>query len=185
MTAVDPDLVASLLGDTGGVLRLEPAFVARDFLPPGRRLGLPEDAYDVGDRGAICERWLASTTKADNRIGIPHEGLSTVRTDDDRSLLLRDAVAAAPELVMGASYAAAHPGGLGRLAKLFDYAYRLPYHVHPPQRTRALVGAQAKDEAYHFLRPTPDAPRNARRPSVARREAAQVLLPTSSTGTAT
>lgn len=72
------DLVEALLGDNGGVLRLEPAFVARGFLPPGRRLGLPESAYDVGGRGFICERWLASTTKADNRVGPDDEGLSAV-----------------------------------------------------------------------------------------------------------
>jgi hypothetical protein len=144
------DRVEGLLGDGGGVLRLQPAFVARDFLPPGRRLGLPEDAYDVGERGAICERWLASTTRADNRVGPDDEGLSMVDAEGE-PLLLRDAVAAAPDLVMGASYAAVHPGGLGRLAKLFDYAYRLPYHVHPPQELAALVGAHSKDEAYHFL----------------------------------
>ena len=43
-----------MLLDAGGVLRLEPTWVARDFLPPGRRLGLPEEAYDVGERGFIC-----------------------------------------------------------------------------------------------------------------------------------
>ncbi len=26
-----------------GILRLKPAWVARDFLPPGKRLGLPGD----------------------------------------------------------------------------------------------------------------------------------------------
>ncbi len=144
------DRVEDLLGDSGGVLRLEPAFVARDFLPPGRRLGLPEERYDVGERGAVCERWLASTTRADNRVGPEDEGLSAVVTDEER-LLLRDAVAAAPDLVMGSAYAASHPAGLGRLAKLFDYAFRLPYHVHPPQEYASLVGANAKDEAYHFL----------------------------------
>jgi hypothetical protein len=51
---------------------------------------------------------------------------------------------------MGAEYAASHPAGLGRLAKLFDYAYRLPYHVHPPQEFASLVGCNAKDESYHF-----------------------------------
>jgi hypothetical protein len=142
--------VEDLLAAHGGVLRLEPAFVARDFLPPGRRLGLPEDAYDVGARGFICERWLASTTKADNRIGPDDEGLSAVAYDGPR-LLLRDAVDAAPDLLMGSTYAAAHSAGLGRLAKLFDYAYRLPYHIHPPQEFAALVGARSKDEAYHFL----------------------------------
>jgi hypothetical protein len=144
------DRVETLLGDQGGVLRLEPAFVARDFLPAGRRLGLPEDAYDVGDRGAICERWLASTTHADNRVGPPDEGLSAIATEGER-LLLADAVDEAADLLMGREYAAAHPGGLGRLAKIFDYAYRLPFHVHPPQAYASLVGAHCKDEAYHFL----------------------------------
>src|SRR3954464_4387784 len=113
MTAMSVrDRTDALLGDGGGVLRLLPAFVARDFLPPGRRLGLPEDAYDVGDRGAICERWLASTTKADNRIGPPDEGLSGAAAEG-RRLLLVDAVRAAADLLMGPAYAATHPSGLG------------------------------------------------------------------------
>ncbi|MFB9471104.1 hypothetical protein ACFFR3_16395 [Nonomuraea salmonea] len=155
MTARSPDevrdLLARLLDAGNGVLRCAPAWVARDFLPPGRRLGLPEDAYDVGERGAVCERWLASTTKADNRVGPPDEGLSHVVGEHGERLLLRDAVAAGPAAVMGAAYAATHPGGLGRLAKIFDYAYRLPYHIHPPQEYAALVGRNAKDESYHFL----------------------------------
>jgi hypothetical protein len=139
-----------LLSAGNGVLRCDPAWVARDFLPPGRRLGLPEDQYDVGERGAICERWLASTTKADNRVGPDDEGLSHVVGDGGERVLLRDAVAADPAALLGATYAAAHPAGLGRLAKLFDYAYRLPYHVHPPQAFASLVGCNAKDESYHF-----------------------------------
>jgi hypothetical protein len=139
-----------LLESSDGAVRLEPAFVARDFLPPGRRLGLPEEAYDVGERGFICERWLASTTRADNQIGPADEGLSYLVGDDGTRILLRDAVAAAPAAVMGESYAATHPAGLGRLAKLFDYAHRLPYHIHPPAQFAALVGAKPKEEAYHF-----------------------------------
>ncbi len=145
------DLLHRLLEEGNGVLRCEPAWVARDFLPPGRRLGLPEDAYDVGERGFICERWLASTTTADNRVGPEDEGLSHVVGQHGERLLLRDAVAADPAAVMGATYAASHPAGLGRLAKLFDYGYRLPYHVHPPQEYASLVGCNAKDESYHFL----------------------------------
>jgi hypothetical protein len=140
-----------LLESGDGAARLEPAFVARDFLPPGRRLGLPEEAYDVGERGFICERWLASTTKADNRVGPDDEGLSYLVGDDGARVLLRDAVAAAPATVMGQSYAASHPGGLGRLAKLFDYGYRLPYHIHLPAEFAALVGAKPKDESYHYV----------------------------------
>ena len=133
------------------MLRLKPTWVARDFLPPGRRLGLPEDGYEVGARGAICERWLGSTTRADNRVGPADEGLSYLDTDDGRTLSLREAVSAAPDLIMGEDYAAQHPAGLGRLAKIFDYAARLPFHIHPPRSFANLVGASAKDEAYHFL----------------------------------
>jgi hypothetical protein len=59
-------VVEKALANGNGILPLEPAWVARDFLPPGRRLGLPEDRYDAGERGFICERWLVSTTHADN-----------------------------------------------------------------------------------------------------------------------
>lgn len=149
------DRVEALLAQGNGVLRLDPAWVARDFLPPGRRLGLPEDAYDVGPRGAICERWLASTTPADNAVPHRDEGLSPIASDDvdpgGSPLLLADAVRAAPELVLGADYAASHPAGLGRLAKLFDYGARLPFHIHPSQAYASLVGRHSKDEAYHFL----------------------------------
>ncbi len=144
------DLVHRLLAEGDGVLRCDPAWVARDFLPPGRRLGLAEEAYDVGDRGFICERWLASTTRADNRVGPDDEGLSHVVAENGERVLLRDLVTADPVAVMGASYAATHPAGLGRLAKLFDYGHRLPYHVHPPQEYASLVGCNAKDESYHF-----------------------------------
>jgi hypothetical protein len=140
-----------LLHASGGILRLEPAWVARDFLPPGRRLGLPEEAYDVGDRGFICERWLASTTQADNRVGTPNEGLSFLATAGGPPLTLQDAVAADPGTIMGTEYARAHPGGLGRLAKIFDYGARLPYHIHPTQEYASLVGRKSKDEAYYFL----------------------------------
>src|SRR3954466_2769812 len=155
MTVANPggarDMLARILEAGNGVLRCEPAWVARDFLPPGRRLGLPEDAYDVGERGAIWERWLASTTKADNRVGPDDEGLSHVVGDHGERILLRDAVAAAPGAILGEAYAASHPAGLGRLAKIFDYASRLPYHIHPPQEFASLVGCNAKDESYHFL----------------------------------
>ena len=140
----------AMIDAANGVLRLDPSWVARDWLPAGRRLGLPESAYDLGERGSICERWLGSTTRADNRVGPDDEGLSYLRDDDGRRLLLRDAVAAAPVAVMGREYAATHPGGLGRLAKIFDYGARIPYHVHPQQQYAALVGCKPKDEAYYF-----------------------------------
>jgi hypothetical protein len=175
------ELTDRLLNQGGGVLRLEPAWVARDFLPPGRRLGLPEGAYDVGERGFICERWLGSTTPADNRIGPDDEGLSYVATGDDTRLTLRDAVAASPAELMGAEYAASHPSGLGRLPKIFDYGARLPYHIHPPQRFASLVGHNAKDEAYYFppgvdMGPHPETFLGVH-PWIVREQAQEVLLP--------
>jgi hypothetical protein len=122
--------IDALIETTNGVLRLDPAWVARDWLPPGRRLGLPAEAYDVGERGFICERWLGSTTHADNRIGPADEGLSYLVDDHGKRLTLDDAVSAAPDLVMGTDYAAAH-SGLGRLPKIYDFSARIPYHIHP------------------------------------------------------
>jgi len=142
--------VEKALGEAHGVLRLKPAWVARDFLPPGRRLGLPEDQYELGERGGICERWLASTTRADNRVAAADEGLSFLALEGEERLTLKDAVAAAGDLIMGAEYAAAHPRGLDRLAKIFDYADRLPYHFHQMKHHAALVGQNPKEEAYYF-----------------------------------
>lgn len=143
------DLLGEALADGDGILRLEPAWVARDFLPAGRRLGLPEDAYDLGERGEMCERWLGSTTKADNRVGPPDEGLSYVALDGSERVTLKQAVEAAPAEIMGAAYAATHEG-LSRLAKIFDYRYRLPLHLHQRQEHAELVGRHSKDEAYYF-----------------------------------
>jgi hypothetical protein len=150
-------LLEKLLQEHDGILPLEPAWVCRDFLPAGHRLGL--DTYTVKDerRGEICERWLASTTKADNAIGPEDEGLSTIRTDaiGGGRLLLKDAVIAAPELIAGKEYAAAHKemvgkGSLGRLAKIYDFAVRLPYHLHQMQKDAAKLGRNSKEEAYYF-----------------------------------
>ena len=140
--------VERALSQANGILPLDPAWVARDFLPPGRRLGLPENAYEVGERGFICERWIGSTTKADNRLGPPDEGLSYLAGEGNR-ILLKDAVAAAGDLIMGAEYARTHKG-LGRLAKIYDFGARIPYHLHQNQADMARQGKNSKEEAYYF-----------------------------------
>jgi hypothetical protein len=147
MTAAD--VLRRLICEADGILQLDPAFVARDWLPPGRRLGLPPDAYDAGERGFICERWLGSTTHADNAIGPEDEGLSYVRFRTGDRALLGDVVAAAPAAVLGADYASTHEG-LGRLAKIFDFGARIPFHIHPPTEFATRVGRRSKDEAYYF-----------------------------------
>ncbi|MHB9128353.1 MAG: hypothetical protein ACYC3T_09165 [Candidatus Humimicrobiaceae bacterium] len=142
-------IIEKALEKGNGVLNLKPAWVARDFLPPGRRLGLTEKEYNAGARGFICERWLASVTKADNALGTEDEGLSYLNTGLKEEITLRDAVTNAPELIMGKEYSKTHKG-LGRLAKIYDFGARIPYHVHQMEKDARLVGANSKDEAYYF-----------------------------------
>ena len=142
------NIIATVLAEGRGILRLEPAWVARDFLPPGKRLGLKDEEYEVGERGWISERWIGSTTKADNRISPPDEGLSYVGIPGER-ITLKAAVEVAGDLIMGAEYATTHKG-LGRLAKIYDFGARIPYHIHQMEKDAKLVGANSKEEAYYF-----------------------------------
>jgi hypothetical protein len=141
--------VADEIDSSGGIMRLDPAWVARDWLPPGRRLGLSADEYDVGVRGYICERWLASTTRADNAVGPEDEGVGSIRAADGALINLAEAVARAPDLILGRDYVQEHVG-LGRLAKIFDFAARIPQHIHPPLEHARRAGRNSKDEAYYF-----------------------------------
>lgn len=143
------EMVENALAKGNGILRLEPAWVARDFLPPGRRLGLKEEEYDVGERGWISERWIGSTTKADNRIGPPDEGLSYINVGGGQRITLKEAVEVAGPALMGEEYAKTHKG-LGRLAKIYDFGARIPYHLHQRKEEAALVGRNPKEEAYYF-----------------------------------
>lgn len=142
------DIIETALKAGNGILRLEPAWVARDFLPPGKRLGLKDEEYDVGERGWISERWIGSTTNADNRISPPDEGLSYLTIEGAR-ITLKAAVEVAGDLIMGAEYAATHKG-LGRLAKIYDFGARIPFHIHQMEKDAKLVGANSKEEAYYF-----------------------------------
>jgi hypothetical protein len=174
------EIVESALAKGNGILRLEPAWVARDFLPPGRRLGLKEEEYAVGERGWISERWIGSTTKADNRIGPPDEGLSYIVLEGDERITLREAVEVASPAVLGEEYAKTHKG-LGRLAKIYDFAARIPYHLHQRKEDAALVGRNPKEEAYYFpedvdLGPHPETFFGVH-PSIVDQKQYEVLLP--------
>lgn len=142
-------LIENEIDRHNGLLRLEPAWVARNFIPPGKRLGLPEEQYNLGERGGICERWIGSTTSADNKVGVPDEGLSFLILDGDERITLRQAVENHAEIILGREYSKDHKG-LKRLAKIFDYEDRLPYHIHQMQKHASLVGRNSKDEAYYF-----------------------------------
>ncbi len=142
-------LIENEIKFSDGIIKLNPAWVARNFIAPGRRLGLPDSQYSLGERGGICERWLASTTKADNRVSVPNEGLSTLKMEYERDVTLKEAVELLPELILGKEYSKTH-SGLGRLAKIFDYEDRIPFHIHQMQKHARLVGRNSKDEAYYF-----------------------------------
>ena len=143
-------IIDKIIQDGNGIIKLRPAWVARDFLPPGKRLGLKEEEYDVGERGFICERWLASVTKADNRVSPEDEGLSYIETGSNENITLKKAVETVPEIIMGREYSKTH-AGLGRLVKIYDFNSRTHYHMHQMSKDAALVGRNSKDEAYYFL----------------------------------
>ncbi len=146
--------ILNAIKQNDGIIRLKPAWVARDFLPPGRRLGLPEEQYELGERGGICERWVGSTTKADNKVSVPNEGLSILSINSDEEITLKEAVELLPHEILGEEYSKYY-NGLKRLPKIFDYKYRLPYHIHQMEHHAKLVGCNSKEEAYYFPEDVP------------------------------
>ena len=143
------NIIEDTIAFYNGLLRLEPAWVARDSMPPGHRLGLAESQVDAGARGWISERWLASTTRADNRCGPADEGLSYIAAENGHRILLEEAIQFAGAAIMGEEYAHTHLG-LGRLAKIFDMSDRIAFHYHQQARDAALVGRNSKEEAYYY-----------------------------------
>lgn len=135
----------------GGLLRLEPTWVPRSFMIPGRRLKLhPDDLYACGaNRGGINERWFSSATNADNGPGTPpDEGLSYVRSNGTR-FLLKEAVEQAGDLLLGADVMQREKGW-NLLCKFFDNWGAIPHHMHQSDAQAKLVGRRGKPEAYYF-----------------------------------
>ena len=135
-----------------GVLRLQPCWVPRSFMIPGRRLKLhPDDLYAFGGhRGGINERWFSSTTKASNGPDtLPDEGLSYVHPSAGEKFLLKEAVETAGDLLLGAD-AMQREGGWNLLCKFFDNMGPIPHHMHQSDEFARLVGQKGKPEAYYF-----------------------------------
>ena len=135
-----------------GILRLDPCWVPRTFMIPGRRLRLhPDDLYALGGhRGGINERWFSSTTNADNGPGTPaDEGLSYVRTAGGTRFLLKEAVEQAGDLLLGKEVIA-RDKGWNLLCKFFDNMGPIPHHMHQNDADAARVGRRGKPEAYYF-----------------------------------
>lgn len=153
--AVSDSVIRRAFDQGGGVLRLRPAWVPRSFCIPGRRIKLdPRDYYALGGaRGGIDERWLASTTPAENGpLTAPDEGLSfVVAADGARTVefLLRDAVQVLGADLLGSRLWKAH-GAWTMYSKFFDNQGPLGFHLHHDDAHAALVGKSGKPEAYFF-----------------------------------
>ncbi len=138
-----------------GILRLAPTWVPRSFCIPGKRIKLhPDDLYAFGaHRGGIDERWLSSTTKADNGpLTTPDEGLSHVVYGDEdhpRRVLLKDLVEELGGGLIGDDLWAKYRRW-PMYSKFFDNKGPLPHHLHQTQEFAARVGADGKPEAYYF-----------------------------------
>ncbi len=135
-----------------GIVRLAPNWVPRSFCIPGRRLKLhPDDYYALGgQRGGIDERWLASTTAADNGpLTSPNEGLSFIVGEGESRILLRDAVDELKGAMIGDRLWNEHRRW-PMAAKLFDNKGALPHHVHQRDEHARLTGQCGKPEAYYF-----------------------------------
>lgn len=150
--AKESKIVEAALEQGKGVFRLEPAWVPRSFCVPGKRLKLhPQDYYAYGPhRGGIDERWLGSTTKADNGpLTTPFEGLSFIHLDASTRVLLSEAIELAGEAILGPEVMKKH-GGWKAYSKFFDNQEPLPHHVHHTDAMAAKVGRTGKPEAYYF-----------------------------------
>ncbi len=149
---LDRAVVQQAVNAGKGVLRLEPTWVPRSFMIPGRRLKLhPDDLYAFGGhRGGINERWFSSTTKASNGPATTSdEGLSYVHPVAGKRFLLKDAVEAAGDLLLGADVME-REGGFNLLCKFFDNMGPIPHHMHQSDEFANKVGFKGKPEAYYF-----------------------------------
>ncbi|MEI6423047.1 MAG: hypothetical protein WCP55_12570, partial [Lentisphaerota bacterium] len=145
-------LLQTALNQGEGILKLAPNWVPRSFCIPGRRIKLhPDDYYALGgERGGIDERWLASTTPADNGpLTGRDEGHSKIVCPGNQQILLKEAVAELKEQLVGQRIWNKY-GCWPVYSKFFDNLGPLPHHVHHNDKHAALVGQRGKPEAYYF-----------------------------------
>ncbi len=136
-----------------GILRLTPTWVPREFCTPGRRIKLhPDDYYALGGkRGGIDERWLSSTTAADNgTLTGDNEGLSHVAIDNgSQQFLLKEMVEELKSDLIGHRLWEEYKSW-PVYSKFFDNQDALPFHIHHRDEHAALAGKNGKPEAYYF-----------------------------------
>ncbi len=114
----------------------------------------PDDYYAYGgNRGGIDERWLSSTTPADNGpLTSVNEGLSSIVMEDGattKKVLLRDAVSELKGALIGDRIWNEHQIW-PMYSKFFDNKGPLPHHIHHRDEHAKLVGLRGKPESYYF-----------------------------------
>jgi hypothetical protein len=138
-----------------GILRLAPTWVPRSFCVPGRRIKLHPDDYYVlgGARGGINERWLSSTTPAQNGpLTGKNEGLSPMVFQDgkeEKQFLLKDAIEELGSEIIGPRIWEKYKSW-PMYSKFFDNMGPLPHHIHHNDEYAAMTGQKGKPEAYYF-----------------------------------
>lgn len=138
----------------GGIFKLIPVFVPRQFSSPGRRLRLhPDDYFALGtERGAIKERWFASVITANNGpLAADDEGLSYVSCGETpkEKFSLKDAVEELGAALIGQDMMDKY-GTWPMYSKFFDYSVPLFHHLHLDFEAADRVGRLGKPEAYYF-----------------------------------
>ncbi len=147
-------LIRETYEKNGGILKLIPVFVPRQFSSPGHRLRLhPDDYFALGTvRGGIKERWFCSTIPANNGPLAPaDEGMSYVSygTTPQERFSFKEAVEVLKEKLVGEKMMELY-GGWPMYAKFFDNSVPLFHHLHLTFEDAAKVGRLGKPEAYYF-----------------------------------
>jgi hypothetical protein len=148
-------LAKKALEEGQGILRLAPTWVPRSFCVPGRRIKLHPDDYYVlgGARGGIDERWLSSTTPAENGpLTGKNEGLSAVvvgAEGKEEQVLLKDVIDELQGEIIGSRIWDEHKSW-PMYSKFFDNMGPLPHHIHHNDEHAAKIGQKGKPEAYYF-----------------------------------
>ena len=136
-----------------GLLRLEPAWVPRSFMIPGRRLRLhPDDYYALRRASRRHQRALVLVDhqrRQRARARRRTKGSATSGSPDGKRFLLKEAVETAGDLLIGADVMQREKGW-NLLCKFFDNLGPIPHHMHQSDEDAQRVGRRGKPEAYYF-----------------------------------
>ena len=144
-------MVAELIKQRGGILKLKPTYVHR-FYPDLNRLGQKKRTRNA--RQFIPERWIGSSIEAINPPPMPSGGLSMIDAPG-KPLALRDAIRQAPIETIGEELLRKHGAEFRVLVKILDPGEPIVFHLHATdgqvkRMPRDFRGHRfGKDEAYY------------------------------------